>query len=885
MFPDGLSPPTSSLSGGVHLGRAGKAVVRACRFAAALLAALGIAAPGSATLAAGSAHGIWGAVPPPSRRSGHTAIYDPIRDRIILFGGYDGANRNDVWVLPLGGTAEWSELAPPGEAPTPRANHSAIYDPVRDRMLVFGGTDGVSYRNDVWALSLSGSPAWSQLTPSGAPPSARVGQAAIYDPPRDRLVIFGGDDGGLTVLNDCWSLSLSGTPAWSAISTSGNVPLGRSGHAAIYDPLRDRMIVFGGDDGTLYFNDVEALSLSTAAWSVLAASGAPPSGRSRHTAVYDSNGDRLVVFGGEDAAFRFNQTWGLTLAGDAAWAELAPSGVVPSARARHAAVYDPLRGRLIVLAGYDGGLLADSQQLSLGPAPQWSSLVASGPLPSARYRHGVAYDPGDDRMLVYGGYDGLYPYPDGAWALPLGGAPSWAAIATSGTIPAGRYGHTSLYDPLRRRMIVFGGHDGTSRVDQVWALSLAGTPTWSLLQPSGTPPSGRQNHSAVYDPIRDRMLVFGGFDGARRNDVWSLSLGGAPAWTQLVPAGTPPSARSNHVAIYDPIRDRMIVFGGSDGAPRNDVWALSLSGEPAWSALAVSGTPPTARAGHAAVYEPVRDRMVTFGGDDLTFQNDAWALSLSGAPAWSPLAPSGALPPGRRYHTALYDPKRDRLVVLGGWDGYYRDDAATLTWGDPAKPAAGCGGDLGAAAGSTVDAVYSVSHPLAGSRAVEWILTSDRAWPGFPLRGMALIAASQVETVAVSIVVPDTAAPGPNPLRFAVALAGVAGNDSICLRQVTVTGAVGISASAQDDFVLHGIQPHPVVTEAAVSFTVPAAGQVTVEVFDLEGRRLVAGRKLDVGAGHHLMPIVPELGMRSGVYLVRLTYGSRSLECRAVVLR
>jgi hypothetical protein len=43
----------------------------------------------------------------------------------------------------------WSEFAPPT-----RAGHTAIYDPVRDRMIVFGGIGDTSL-NDTWALSLS----------------------------------------------------------------------------------------------------------------------------------------------------------------------------------------------------------------------------------------------------------------------------------------------------------------------------------------------------------------------------------------------------------------------------------------------------------------------------------------------------------------------------------------------------------------------------------------------------------------------------------------------------------------------------------------------------------------------------------------------------------
>src|SRR5262245_50766971 len=92
------------------------------------------------------------------------------------------------------------------------------------------------------------------------------------------------------------------------------------------------------------------------------------------------------------------------------------------------------------------------------------------------------------------------------------------------------------------------------------------------------PPPGRSGPAAIYDPPRARMVVFGGYDGNYRNDVWALSLSGSLAWTELTPAGNPPSGRYGHAVIYDPLRDRMLVFGGWDGSLRSDLWALSLSG-------------------------------------------------------------------------------------------------------------------------------------------------------------------------------------------------------------------------------------------------------------------------------------------------------------------
>jgi hypothetical protein len=155
-----------------------------------------------------------------------SAVFDPVRRHLIFFGGYDGSNNNglnDVWELSLS-SMTWTQL-PTG--PSPRWAHSAIYDPVRDRMIIFGGTtnNGNTYLNDVWSLSLSGTPSWNPL-PTG--PRARRGPGLIYDPVRDRLVLFGGVGqpvpGGQQYgyLNDAWQLSLSGATRLDAANAIGD---------------------------------------------------------------------------------------------------------------------------------------------------------------------------------------------------------------------------------------------------------------------------------------------------------------------------------------------------------------------------------------------------------------------------------------------------------------------------------------------------------------------------------------------------------------------------------------------------------------------------------------------------------------------------------------
>jgi hypothetical protein len=630
-----------------------------------------------AALAADSVDGAWN---PPlgSARSAQSAIYDPARDRMVVFGG---SYLNDVWALSLVGTPAWTQLTPSGAPPSARHSQSAIYDPARDRMVMFGGSSRAGFLNDVWALSLAGTPAWTQLTPSGTPPSARRYHRAIYDPVRDRMVMFGGSSG--SDLNDVWALSLAGTPSWTQLTPSGTPPSARSYHSAIYDPVRDRMVVFGGSSST-FFNDVWALLLAgTPTWTQLTPSGTPPSARGGHSAIYDPIRDRMVVFGGFLSSYDYvNDGWALSLTGTPAWAPLTPNGTPPSGRAGHCAIYDPVSDRMVMYGGYSGSfLLNDFWALSLAGTPAWTQVTPSGTPPSAPYFHSAIYDPVRGRMVVFGGYSGTYS--NDVWALSLAGTPAWTQLAPSGTPPSGRYAHSAIYDPVRDRMVVFGGYGPGYYRNDVWVLSLAGTPAWTQVTPSGTPPSGRVGHSAVYDPVRDCMVVFGGGTGtAYVNDVWAMSLVGTPAWTEMTPSGTPPSARYLHSGIYDPVRDRMVVFGGYSGSSGlNDVWAMSLVGTPAWTQLSPTGSSPDARYAHSAIYDPIRDRMVAFGGyGPGYYRNDVWALSLAGTSAWTQLTPSGTPPSGRDGHSAIYDPVRDRMVVFGGYSGYVLNDVWALEW-------------------------------------------------------------------------------------------------------------------------------------------------------------------------------------------------------------
>jgi hypothetical protein len=345
----------------------------------------------------------------------------------------------------------------------------------------------------------------------------------------------------------------------------------------------------------------------------------------------------------------------------------------------------------ISIALFASGLgFAQIVDLAVASSPQWTH---SGPVP--RSFHSAVFDFHTDRMILFRGISSTgVDLNDVFWLSNTGSVTgtnnlSWVDASPLGTPPAGRGGQTSIYDPGSNRMIVFGGGLGLASpcVNDVWALENANgfgrTPTWVQLNPSGTPPARRLKHSAVYDQSTDTMIIFGGNDCLEGlfGDVWILQhangLGATPTWVQLAPTGIAPSARELTSAVYDAAHNRMIAYGGSAD---NSVWVLTNAngrgGTPAWVQVSPSGPLPPARSAHSAIYDAVHNIMTIFGGNGAvaccsTF-NDVWALSNAnglGSPAWRQLNPGSSVgPAARAYHSAVYNSTTNAMTIYGGLD-------------------------------------------------------------------------------------------------------------------------------------------------------------------------------------------------------------------------
>lgn len=328
-------------------------------------------------------------------------------------------------------------------------------------------------------------------------------------------------------------------------------------------------------------------------------------------------------------------------------------------------------------------------------AAQNSTWISNGPLP--RKAHSAVFDPSSQQMIIFGGtsfnsYSQLYFNADVWRLLPsasLSGVQNWVAAHPGGTPPSGREGHFAGYDPGTNRMIVFGGTGG-SDLNDVWILTNAngngGSSGWSQLSPVGGPPYGRGHASGGYDPGSNTLMIYGGGSGncgSPLSDYWVLTnangLGGTPTWTYLSPLGGGPGRRCGQTAVYDPRSNELIVFGGSNAnyVYFNDVWILKnangTAGTPVWQELFPAGG-PQARAFSSAIYDPVSNVMTVFGGA-LAFEgattNDVWFLAgangSAGTPVWSTFFHSLTDDPTfRDSHTAVYDASRNIMIIFGG---------------------------------------------------------------------------------------------------------------------------------------------------------------------------------------------------------------------------
>ena len=497
----------------------------------------------------------------PASRQFYAIAYDPIRQKAVLFGGanFSSTFRSDTWEFD---GARWTEInTAPANTPTARKDHALFFDAVRGRVVLFGGETrtGITTTppvNDMWEWTGSG---WQSISPPGSVPPARRGHMVAYDTDRRRAVLYGGQSSTLQDLSDTWEWNGS---TWQ-LQNPATSPPALSEAAAVYDSERKRVVLFGWSN----FNGDGTWEWDGSSWREVGIDPtAPPLNRYGMAMAFDRARGTMIAYGGSDDFDYFADTWSGSRLG---WTLVSqPPATAPSGRIQARLFYDPAASQL-VLNGGRGEFIERPSDVWRWNGAAWSQVTFTGSPITARAEQGIAYNPVQGRIVVFGG-DRLPGLRDDTWEFNT----SWRAISTTpANTPDARYAHAMAFDENRGRVVMFGGFEGVTgtEFDDIWEWTGS---AWNPINPATRPPA-RSSMATAYDTDRNEWLMFAGkgdpIQEYRDTWVWDGST-----WREVpTPAGRTPPHRVDPAFAYDPVRKEFVMFGGINFSLSEDMWMLT----------------------------------------------------------------------------------------------------------------------------------------------------------------------------------------------------------------------------------------------------------------------------------------------------------------------
>ena len=187
---------------------------------------------------------------------------------------------------------------------------------------------------------------------------------------------------------------------------------------------------------------------------------------------------------------------------------------------------------------------------------------------------------------------------------------------------------------------------------------------WSRVQEFGIPkPSARSVHVAVFDPTINQFWIHGGSSDGVLPDLWSFDFD-TGTWDRKQQLTQSPSPRMDHVAVWDSDDYALWLHGGYDGVSYfDDLWTYSSY---TWTNIMVGG--PSARSQHVAVWDASNRAIWVHGGlCDCSLKQDLWKFDTRQG-TWSQMPESGNQPSARSNHVAAWDSTNLGLWIHAGYD-------------------------------------------------------------------------------------------------------------------------------------------------------------------------------------------------------------------------
>lgn len=650
-------------------------------------------------------------VTPIPARSARAAAYDSLRRRLIVFGGQAVAATvyGDTWEWD---GESWWEIEPEDEEgdgnPTARKEAAAAFDEMRGKVVLFGGRPDWEPTDELWEWDGRN---WLARIPcdpeADGNPQRRSGHAMAYAEQLGGVLAFGGspDPGNdyESMLNDLW---LWDGYSWKLMELPpGNEPPStRWMTAAAWDSVRQRLVVFGGtvSSGHSEQHDEANVLGDTWEWDGTSWTRMEPqnSPSKAYSVTMGFDGERVLLFGGKRPGYSdFHD--GLWAWDGQDWERIdpdQPDAPEPDARSNGVLVMDAARGVPLLFGGWNKSnffyddVFADVWQWEAGA---WQELLNPAQLDEARppkaSKAQMVYDSGSDLMWLYGGELGN----DGPVMWSWDGRRWEKHNLGDGDLvdsPQNYCPSQLVYDEVRGHVLTFGAGNGAADADGTWAWNGI---EWQLIVPldpegDGNPPP-RQKHGLAYDPVRERIVLFGGKgEDTIYGDTWEWN---GESWQEITPDDPEgdgnPEPRYNQRMVYDPNSGGIFLQQGrsEQGQPEHMYWVWNGT---SWRWLEpvdpeMDGEPGFGQHdncySHEIAFDTDRQRvqMLADGGSlDVLWEWDgeSWARRTAGD------ANQDGSPAYAEFRALAYDQGRGELLAFGGDEGgtsdrLYRRFAAT----------------------------------------------------------------------------------------------------------------------------------------------------------------------------------------------------------------
>jgi len=495
----------------------------------------------------------------PSVRELAGAAYDSARDRIVLFGGtlqtYPNNARlptetalHDTWEFD--GT-NWQQILTDG----PAINKARLeYDPVRKQTIMLG------YNSDLATVMYAWDPAaakWNQLTPATLPACGNEG-ALTWQSSNNTILYTGGVCASSLATEDTYEWDGTNWTKIELTSFAGSY----FGSALTFDPDRGNAVLFGGAPGAGTLN-ATTFTYANKAWTAIGDVNYPVP-RSLFIFTTDPVHKIVYLYGGLNDSTAFFDFW--TYQNGMFRPQVQSSQ--PSDCQNPIATFDIDRSKLVMLCSTSATWEFDGTN--------WTQFDSTKTAPPGHRFSSLVYDETLKKTVFFGGYDGTYL--NQTWTFD---GTAWTQVKKN---PAPSRSHTAMwYDPILKKTVIYGGlgrldpNGKLLRFDDMWSFDGTG---WTQIKPASTP-GMRYGAQVAVNPANNHAILFGGIRvdiDANNNqvqvyadDTWDWD---GTAWTKINTASVPPP-RENGGLAFDPIRNELVMFGGYSGFYLSDLWSFS----------------------------------------------------------------------------------------------------------------------------------------------------------------------------------------------------------------------------------------------------------------------------------------------------------------------